>query len=81
MERGGDILKVYHARVESVGFDVDFEGIYSSSDGAISRYNHLKSKFPDFGKVTFLQADGGVFLNTEEQTKSLSNISMKIKKC
>ena len=79
--RGGDILKVYHARVgEYVGFDVDFEGIYSSSDGAISRYNHLKSKFPDFGKVTFLQADGGVFLNTEEQTKSLSNISNENKK-
>ena len=74
--RGGDILKMYHARVgEYVGFDVDFEGIYSSSDGAISRYNHLKTKFPDFGKVTFLQADGGVLLNAEEQNKSLSNIS------
>lgn len=79
--RGGDILKIYHARAgEYVGFDVDFEGIYSSSDGAISRYNHLKSKFPDFGKVAFLQADGGVFLNPEEQTKSLSNISNENKK-
>ena len=35
--RGGDILKMYHARIgEYVGSDVDFEGIYSSSDGAIS---------------------------------------------
>jgi SAM-dependent methyltransferase len=79
--RGGDILKIYHARVgEYVGFDVDFEGIYSSSDGAISRYNHLKSKFPDFGKVSYLQADGGVLLNSEEQSKSLSNISNENKK-
>ena len=78
--RGGDILKIYHARVgEYVGFDVDFEGIYSSSDGAISRYNHLKSKFPDFGKVTYLQADGGVFLNSEDQSKSLTNISAENK--
>lgn len=74
--RGGDILKMYHARVgEYVGIDVDFEGIYSATDGAISRYNFLKTKFPDFGKVSFLQADGSVHLDTNSQTKAIQNLS------
>ncbi len=74
--RGGDILKMYHARVgEYVGIDVDFEGIYSATDGAISRYNFLKTKFPDFGKVSFIQADGSVPLDSESQTKAISNLS------
>jgi SAM-dependent methyltransferase len=74
--RGGDILKVYHARVgEYVGIDVDFEGIYSATDGAISRYNFLKTKFPDFGKVSFIQADGGIILDSESQLKAIPNLS------
>lgn len=74
--RGGDILKMYHARVgEYVGIDVDFEGIYSATDGAISRYNYFKTKFPDFGKVSFLQADGSVHLDSVSQTKAISNLS------
>jgi len=74
--RGGDILKMYHARVgEYVGIDVDFEGIYSATDGAISRYNFLKTKFPDFGKVSFIQADGSVPLDSSSQTKAISNLS------
>jgi SAM-dependent methyltransferase len=74
--RGGDILKMYHARVgEYVGIDVDFEGIYSATDGAISRYNFLKTKFPDFGKVSFIQADGSVPLDSNSQTKAISNLS------
>lgn len=74
--RGGDILKVYHARVgEYVGVDVDFEGIYSATDGAISRFNFLKKKFPDFGKVSYLQADGGIKFDVESQQKSLTSLS------
>jgi SAM-dependent methyltransferase len=74
--RGGDILKIYHARVgEYVGIDVDFEGIYSATDGAISRYNFFKTKFPDFGKVSFIQADGGVPLDSMSQNKAISNLS------
>jgi SAM-dependent methyltransferase len=74
--RGGDILKMYHARVgEYVGIDVDFEGIYSATDGAISRYNYLKTKFPDFGKVSFIQADGSVPLDSASQMKAISNLS------
>jgi SAM-dependent methyltransferase len=78
--RGGDILKVYHARVgDYVGVDVDYEGIYSATDGAISRFNYLKKKFPDFGKVTFLQADGGVKFNSTDQGKALLSISSENK--
>lgn len=74
--RGGDILKVYHARVgEYVGVDVDFEGIYSATDGAISRFNYLKKKFPDFGKVSYLQADGGIQFNVDSQEKALTSLS------
>ena len=74
--RGGDILKMYHARVgDYVGIDPDFEGIYSATDGAISRYNYLKSKFPDFGKVTYIQADGGIMFDSSSQLKSLPNLS------
>ena len=79
--RGGDLMKIYHARVgEYVGFDTDYEGIYSISDGAISRYNYLKSKYPDFGKVTYLQADGGILLEPEIQSRSLGNLSNENKK-
>jgi SAM-dependent methyltransferase len=78
--RGGDILKIYHARVgEYVGFDPDYEGIYSSTNGAISRYNLYKSKFPDFGKVSYLLGDGGTKLDGESQMKSLSNMSQENK--
>jgi len=78
--RGGDILKMYHAKVgEYVGIDPDFEGIYSATDGAISRYNFFKTKFPDFGKVTYIQADGSVLLNSEAQNKSIPNLSKENK--
>ena len=78
--RGGDILKVYHARVgEYVGVDVDFEGIYSATDGAISRFNYLKKKFPDFGKVSYLQADGGIKFDVDSQEKSLTSLSSENK--
>ena len=74
--RGGDILKSFHARVgEYVGFDVDYEGIYSATDGAISRFKYFKKKYPGFGKVSFLQADGGVKLTVEEQEKALVSLS------
>ena len=74
--RGGDIQKIYHARVgEYVGFDPDFENIYSATNGAISRYNYLKTKFPDYGKVTFLLADGSAPLDSESQLKAIPNMS------
>ena len=45
--RGGDVMKWFHARIKNyVGFDPDYEGIYSSIDGIISRYNSRKKVFP-----------------------------------
>ena len=32
--RGGDIMKMYHARVGDYVIDVDYEGIYSATDAA-----------------------------------------------
>ncbi len=74
--RGGDILKMYHARVgDYVGIDPDYEGLFSATDSAVSRYNFLKSKFPDYGKMVFIQADGSLPLKSEIQSKKLTNMT------
>jgi len=79
--RGGDLLKYYHARVgDYVGIDSSYEGIHSSTDGAIKRYNIFKAKFPHFGKITFIHADGSVPFNSEDQNKKISNLSIENKK-
>jgi hypothetical protein len=58
--RGGDLMKLYHAKVKSaVGADVNESGIFSGSDGAISRYNVMKKKMPGFPKMSFVLADAG----------------------
>ena len=72
--RGGDNMKMYHARVKNyVGIDIDYHGINSSTDGAISRYNTLKKKFPNFTNMTFINADSGTLLNVDDQIKVLGN--------
>ena len=78
--RGGDILKWYHARVgEYIGIDIDYYGIYSSTNGAISRYNEFKKKFPDFGKVQWIQADPSVLLTSTYQENRLPNMTSENK--
>ena len=79
--RGGDIMKYFHARVKSVvGFDPDYEGIYSSFDSANSRYKDLKSRFPQFPPMEFIQADAGVDLNAADQKRKLANYSKQSEK-
>ena len=74
--RGGDIMKMYHARVGNyVGVDIDYEGIYSVTDGAVSRLKDLKKKFPGFGRMNYVQADGGILLNSKDQIKAIPNMS------
>ena len=74
--RGGDIQKMYHARVgDYVGIDPDYEGLFATTDSAVTRYNFNKSKFPDYGKMVFIQADGSLPLEAEVQSKRLSNMS------
>jgi SAM-dependent methyltransferase len=68
--RGGDIMKYYSAKVgELVGIDPDNNGINSATDGAYSRYNNMKRKFPGFTKMTFMVADAGIKLNLNDQSK------------
>jgi SAM-dependent methyltransferase len=79
--KGGDIAKFYHSRVGSyVGFDIDPNGIYSGSDGALSRYQDFKKKFPNWPKMNFLVADGGALLTLEDQTRALGTMNDQNKK-
>jgi len=74
--RGGDILKYYHHDVkEVVGIDPDYNGLYSASDSAFSRYETQRKKKPYFPKMTFIQADGGELLNLKNQEKVFPNMS------
>lgn len=67
--RGGDIQKFYHSRVGlHVGFDPDPNGIYgSATDGAVSRYNNLSKKFPDYPKMNFLVMNAKSKFNLKDQ--------------
>jgi SAM-dependent methyltransferase len=77
---GGDLMKWYHAKVgDYVGIDTDYHGIYSSVNGAVSKYNELKKKFPDFGKITWIQADGSALLNVNAQEAKIPNMTEKNK--
>jgi len=79
--RGGDLAKFYHSRVNSyVGFDIDPNGIYSGSNGALSRYQDFKKKFPNWPKMNFLVADAGALLTVEDQTRALGTMSDQNKK-
>lgn len=73
---GGDNMKYIHARIKSyTGFDVDEQGIYSGSNGAISRYQKFKKKFGVIGfNMDFFVADGGVLLNSIDQEQALGKI-------
>jgi SAM-dependent methyltransferase len=78
--RGGDILKWYHAKVgEYVGVDISYHDLYSSTDGAISRYNEFKRKFPGFGKVQWIQADPSTLLEVSYQENKLPNMTQENK--
>jgi SAM-dependent methyltransferase len=74
--RGGDILKFYHARIgEYIGFDPDYEGLFGALDGAVTRYQKYQKQFPDFTRMTFVQADGTVPLTPGAQEKKINNMT------
>lgn len=78
--RGGDLMKFYYVQVEFyVGVDKDNNGLISPVDGAISRYNQLRKTHPNFPRMFFIHADGGVLLNYEDQFKALGGMSGKNK--
>ena len=69
--RGGDLMKFYTSRIKSaVAIDVNESGIFSGSDGAISRYNVFKKKMPGFPKISFLVADAGQKLDYDSQVSN-----------
>ncbi len=79
--RGGDIMKWYHSRVgDYVGTDPDYEGLFGSIDSAMVRYKGNVSKYPDFTKMTFIQADSAVPMISDLQEKRLSSMTPENKK-
>ena len=79
--RGGDLMKMYHARVGYyVGIDPDYETLFSAVNGALSRYNENKKKYPDFTKMSFINADANSLLNEKDQLKALPKMSNENKK-
>jgi len=79
--RGGDIMKMYHSRVgEYIGMDPDYEGLFGAIDSATVRYQGNVNKFPDFTRMTFIQADMRVPLLSEMQEKTLTNMTNDNKK-
>lgn len=71
--KGQDIMKFYHTSVAFyVGIDIDREGLVSAVDGAISRYNQLRTKNPNFPKMYFIQADATADLSLTAQRNALN---------
>jgi SAM-dependent methyltransferase len=78
--RGGDISKMFHARIDNyVGIDIGYNEIFSSIDGAISRYDNFRRKNKTFPKMEFLLADASSELNYESQIRALGKMSDKNK--
>jgi SAM-dependent methyltransferase len=74
--RGGDIMKFYHAKVKyMVGIDIDPNGLYYGTDGALSRYTKFNKEYPNFPKMYFIQADAGTKLVPEEQEKAIGRMT------
>jgi hypothetical protein len=72
--KGQDLMKFFSARINTaVCLDINEAGLYSGSDGAISRYNVMKKKMPKFPKISFLVADAGQKLDLMNQMKLTKN--------
>jgi hypothetical protein len=79
--RGADLMKFYYvAAALYVGADIAKDGLYSAVDGAISRYNLLRKKKPNFPKMEFIHADCGTKLTYDEQNRVLGGMSQDNKK-
>ena len=63
-----------------VGFDYDYEGLFSTIDSITVRYNKAKNRYPDFPKATIFHADGKALLNSTAQSKAIPSMSEKNKK-
>lgn len=74
--RGADIMKFYYCNLDLyVGIDKDNEALTNNKDGAIIRYNKYKSKYPNFPKFIFINADICEPLTFEKQIIFGANIN------
>jgi SAM-dependent methyltransferase len=74
--RGADIQKFYYTEVELyVGVDLDYDALIDSSDGALARYKNLKKSHERFPPMFFIQSNAGVYLQYDEQIKSLGKMN------
>lgn len=79
--RGADIPKYYYTEVEMVvGVDPDYDAIIDSSDGATARYNAIKRGKDRFPPMSFVHANSGIYLQYDEQIKSLGKMNQEMKK-
>jgi SAM-dependent methyltransferase len=79
--RGGDILKFYYTMVDTlVGIDPDLEGIVNSSDGAITRYQHIRKSHDNFPPMYFIMANPANLLHYDEQLKIVGRMNQDNKK-
>lgn len=66
--RGGDHKKFHHRKVTSViGFDIDYENLFSPGDSASSRYNKEKEIRTGYPFMEFMMADGREKLDFQSQ--------------
>ena len=78
--RGADISKFYYTEVELyVGIDPDYEALVDSADGAISRYKNIKKGKERFPPMYFIQSNAGVYLQYDEQLRSLGKMNQDMK--
>lgn len=74
--RGGDLMKMYHAKVsELVCIDIDYEGLFGAIDSTLVRYQTNVNDYPDFTKTILIQADGSLPFDSKIQEKKLSNMT------
>ena len=78
--RGGDIQKFYYTEVELyVGVDPDYDALIDSADGALARYKNLKKSHDRFPPMFFIQSNAGIYLQYDEQIKSLGKMNSDMK--
>lgn len=74
--RGGDLMKYFHARVETVvGIDPDSYGLFMATDGAVSRYKQFRRQRPTFMPMHFIQANPGYLLQPKAQNAAIHNMT------
>ena len=74
--QGSDLMRFYYSKVANyVGIDIDKNALHSAVNGAVSRYNQFRKKYPAYPPMTFIQADVGSLLNYEDQFRALGGMS------